>query len=123
MQATVGPGAAQVVVLQDEGQQLDTGDEKTVPVQVPAGATELKATLVWTDPAGATLQNDLDLIVRAGGEERHGNVAPGSPAFDRVNNVEQVVWPNPPAGTAEVVVRAFRVTQLPQSFALVVRLR
>jgi hypothetical protein len=44
-------------------------------------------------------------------------------AFDRVNNVEQVVWPSPLAGQADVVVRAFRITQFPQSFALVVRLR
>jgi hypothetical protein len=123
MQACLGGGAGQVVVLRDESQALDTNDQQTVTVQVPDGASELKATLVWTDPAGEALQNDLDLIVRAGGQERHGNVAPGSAAFDRVNNVEQVLWPNPPAGEAQVVVRAFRVARSPQSFALVVRLK
>lgn len=121
MTATLGAGAAQIVELRDEGNSLDTGEEEVILVAVPAGATLLKATLVWTDPAGETLQNDLDLIVRAGGQERHGNVPAGSAAFDRVNNVEQVLWDNVPAGNAEVVVRAFRVTLLPQSFALVVR--
>ncbi|MFO0847190.1 MAG: S8 family serine peptidase [Gemmataceae bacterium] len=123
MEATIGPGAAQVVLLQDEGQALDTTDEKTFSVQVPDGAKELKATLVWTDPAGDTIQNDLDLIVRAGGMEWHGNVPLGSAAFDRVNNVEQVVWPNPPTGMADLTVRAFRITQFPQSYALVVRMK
>ncbi|SIO58798.1 Subtilase family protein [Singulisphaera sp. GP187] len=123
MAAVLGPGEVQLALVQDEGRQLDTGDEETVTVQVPAGVAELKATLVWTDPAGATLQNDLDLIVRAGGQEWHGNVASGSLAFDRVNNVEQLIWPSPPAGQVEVVVRAFRITRFSQPFALVVRLR
>jgi len=121
MQATIGPGADQIAALHDEDKQLDTNEEQTVEIPVPDGAKELKATLVWTDPAGATLQNDLDLIVQAGGAERHGNVAPGSTLFDRVNNVEQVVWSNPPVGLAKVIIRAFRITQI-QSFALVVRL-
>src|SRR5262249_8569586 len=35
----------------------------------------LKITLVWSDPAGPNLQNDLDLIVKAAnGQERHGNM-------------------------------------------------
>lgn len=123
MQACLGTGAGQVVVLRDENRALDTNDEETMTVQVPVGTNELKATLVWTDPAGETLQNDLDLIVRSGGQERHGNVVPGSTAFDRLNNVEQVLWPNPPAGEVKVVIRAFRITQFPQSFALVVRLK
>ena len=122
MQATIGAGADQVVVLRDENGQLDTGEEQQITLQIPPGATRLKATLVWTDPAGATLQNDLDLIVGAAGQELHGNVGAGSTAFDRVNNVEQVVWDNPPAGQVTVVVRAFRITKFPQSFALVVRL-
>lgn len=122
MEATIGSGANHVIVLQDENQALDTGEEQQVAIQITAGAVELKATLVWTDPAGATLQNDLDLIVRVGGQEMHGNVGAGSTAFDRTNNVEQVIWANPPVGQAVVVARAFRITKFPQSFALVVRL-
>lgn len=89
---------------------------------MPAGANRLKATLVWTDPPGEGLQSDLDLIVRAGSVERHGNVAAGSTAFDRTNNVEQVDWPGIPAGTVKVTVAAHSITTAPQSFALVVRI-
>jgi hypothetical protein len=77
----------------------------------------LKVTLVWSDPPGAALQNDLDLIVRAhNGQERHGNSGTGR-GFDRVNNVEQIVWPNIPPGDAQITVRAFRITKFPQPFA------
>jgi serine protease AprX len=88
---------------------------------VPAGAKLLKATLVWTDPPGEGLQSDLDLIVTAGGKKRNGNMPATSTDFDRINNVEQVVWENPPSGPATVRVACFRVTQAPQDFALVVR--
>lgn len=122
MDATVGRGAAAIALLEDEGDALDTGEARAWTLAIPAGAGALKATLVWTDPPGATLQNDLDLIVRHAGEERHGNVAPGAAGFDRSNNVEQVLWSSPPAGEAQLVVRAHRIARFPQSFALVVRI-
>jgi hypothetical protein len=40
------------------------------------------------------------------------------PGFDRVNNVEQVRWKDVSAGEAEVVVRAHRITQLAQPYAI-----
>jgi hypothetical protein len=121
--AITGPRpAGTVLVLQDEATTLDTGEEESLTLTVPAGTTQLKVTLVWTDRPGEGLQNDLDLIVRsAGGVERHGNQAAASTAFDRTNNVEQVVWAQPPAGTVTITVRAFRAAQFPQSFALVAR--
>ena len=83
----------------------------------------LKVTLVWTDPPGESLQNDLDLIVRAAnGAERHGNMPVNASDFDRKNNVEQVVWPAAPSGNVEIVVRAHRITLQPQSYALVIRI-
>jgi hypothetical protein len=112
------------------GGPLEHGESSTVTVDVSAGepgalangsTPSLKVTLVWTDPAGDTLQNDLDLVVRTQGGERHGNMGTSS-GFDRVNNVEQVVWNNIPAGTAEIIVSAFRVTNFPQPYALVWRL-
>jgi len=85
------------------------------------GAT-FKITIVWTDPAGPDLQNDLDLIVKAAdGSERHGNMGTSS-GFDRVNNVEQVFWPNMPAGDAKIVIRATRITRFPQPYAYVWRI-
>jgi len=121
---TMGPLAPQETIsFHDEADVLDTGQEKVFPVDVPANAAFLRATLVWTDPAGEALQNDLDLIVRAAnGSERHGNMPASSTDFDRINNVEQVVWTGIPAGAATVTVRAHRITLNPQSFALVIRM-
>jgi serine protease AprX len=121
--AITGPlAASQQLLLKDEATALDTGEQEKIMVVVPAGATLLKATLVWTDPAGEGLQNDLDLIVRdANGKERHGNQAATAVTFDRTNNVEQVVWDTVPAGNFEIVVQAFRAAQFPQSYALVIR--
>ena len=119
--ATIGPYApGTTVVFKDEGRSLDTGDGDDTQRDVAAGQT-LKATLVWTDPPGESLQNDLDLIVKTpDGQEFHGNVAPGSPAFDRSNNVEQVIVSVTAAETATITVRGFRYVS-PQPYALVVR--
>jgi subtilisin family serine protease len=124
LQAVVGPyGAGETVIFFDEAKALDTGEKTEQAVAVPAGAKMLKATLVWTDPPGEGLQSDLDLVVKTGGQERHGNMPVGSAAFDRTNNVEQVVWANVPAGPLTVTVAAHRVTLGPQSFSLVVRVQ
>ena len=120
--ATVGPYAdRETVVFKDEATALDTGQEENTTQAVNADGQTLKVTLVWTDPAGEALQNDLDLVVQAGGQEQHGNVAAGSADFDRTNNVEQVIWPNVPQGNVNIIVRGFRITT-PQTYALVVRL-
>lgn len=123
MAATLGPYADGVILtLRDETTALDTGDEETFTVTVAGGAS-LKATLVWTDPAGETLQNDLDLIVvAANGRERHGNMPATSKQFDRSNNVEQVVWQGLPAGEVTITVRAYRTAQFAQTYALVLRI-
>jgi serine protease AprX len=119
--ASIGPyPQGTTVVFKDEGRALDTGEAEDTQQAVAAGQT-LKVTLVWTDPRGEALQNDLDLIVKTpDGREFHGSVAAGSIAFDRSNNVEQVVVPVAAAGTATITVRAFRAVS-PQSYALVVR--
>lgn len=110
------------VQLRDEVTELDVGDEETTTVTVSEGAS-LKISLVWTDRPGSTLQNDLNLIVRtADNQERHGNVSPGSTAFDHNNNVEQVVWNNVPGGDVDIIVRAHRIPSSPQSYALVIRI-
>jgi serine protease AprX len=99
-----------------EGGPLTQGQSSSFPITVPDDPT-LKVTLVWSDPAGAGLQNDLDLIVRhSNGQERHGNMGT-SPGFDRKNNVEQVLWTGMPPGHVEVTINAFRITQFPQPYA------
>src|ERR1051325_1296120 len=123
MAATIGPLAPTAqLIIKDEGTQLDAGEEEHTPLTVGPEASVLKATLVWTDPPGDSLQNDLDLIVRAAaGQESHGNLNAASAQFARANNVEQVAWVGVPAGDVDIIVRAFRITQFPQSYALVVR--
>ncbi|HKO00651.1 MAG TPA: S8 family serine peptidase [Thermoanaerobaculia bacterium] len=119
--ASIGAADTRKLTFFDEGAALTTGGSHTETITVAAQST-LKVTLVWTDPAGETLQNDLDLIVRANGVERHGNVAAGSAAFDRNNNVEQVVFETVPAGaTVTIIVKAFRTTLHAQPYALVIR--
>ncbi|MEM1001868.1 MAG: S8 family serine peptidase [Bacteroidota bacterium] len=112
---------SQSIQVYDENAALDTGEEEKKIIEVSSGAT-LKVTLVWTDIPGPSLQNDLDLIIQtANGEERHGNKTPGSFDFDRVNNVEQIVWEDLPTGKVEIIVRAYRITSLNQPYALVIR--
>ena len=85
-----------------DGAPLNEGEETTITIEIPrrqephgatiqssgivpfgGGGPTLKVTLVWSDPPGAMLQNDLDLIVRApGGLERHGNKPSGATDFD-----------------------------------------
>jgi hypothetical protein len=122
--ATIGPfGPHETMTLKDEATALNTNEQESTSITISPQASLLKVTLVWTDPPGETLQNDLDLIVRAAnGQERHGNVDPSSSDFDRVNNVEQVVWQNVPAGNTQIIVRAHRISQAAQPYALVIRI-
>jgi serine protease AprX len=121
-----------------DGGPLSQGEEDTFTVDIPReslgnnrvpsavptgggtrglGAAMYKITLVWSDPPGPNLQNDLDLIVRAAdGSERHGNMGT-SDGFDRVNNVEQIRWSNMPPGEAQITIRATRITRFPQPYS------
>lgn len=121
MAATVGPFAEnESITFTDE----DDPKEELTKITIAPPTSLLKVTLVWTDPPGEHLQNDLDLIVKAAnGEERHGNMAPTSSDYDRANNVEQVVWNGVPAGDVEIIVHTARITppSLSQRYALVIR--
>lgn len=121
--ATVGPyGPGESVIFRDEDLALETSDEEVSRVKITSPGSALKVTLVWTDPPGETLQNDLDLIVRtADGQKRHGNMPPSSTEFDTRNNVEQVAWADVPVGEVNIVVRASRIALHAQPYALVVR--
>jgi hypothetical protein len=72
------------------------GDTKTYSITVAQGASDLKATLVWSDPAAAvgatkTLINDLDIkVTDPSGKVFFPN---GRAAKDNINTVEQVVIP------------------------------
>jgi serine protease AprX len=122
VQSVVGPyGAQETVQFFDEKKKLDGGDREDRTIPIPAGASRLKVTLVWTDPAGEGLQNDLDLVVVANNQERHGNIPAGSKDFDRKNNVEQVTMDQLTPGNAVISVVAHSIAVTPQNYALVVR--
>jgi serine protease AprX len=108
--------------LEGELADEDGKDAKHTTIMLPTGVRELKATLVYNDPPGLVLQNDLTLIVTAENRTaKFGNVD-NERRVDLVpNNVEQVVWPNPPAGKMVLTVTATRFTKDRQPFALVWR--
>jgi subtilisin family serine protease len=100
---------------------IPEGPPNDASTEDASGIRTFKVTLVWTDPPelNGKLQNNLDLVVIASnGLERFGNMgtAKGS---DSINNVEQVVWENIPAGDAQIVVRptAIRVDSQPAAYA------
>ncbi len=95
---------------------LTEGQTATMQVNAKAG-TPLKVVLVWTDPPGIPLVNDLDLRVTDPG----GVVLLGNGKADHVNNVEAVSVPQPLSGNYSISVTAGRLGLGPrQSYALVV---
>jgi serine protease AprX len=87
-----------------------TGDLRYIDVNVPAGCTKLRVTLVYPDPPAASgasvaLVNDLDLYVQTGTltTDRSGNWS----SFSSRNTVEVVEVTNPPAGTYRVKVYTY----------------
>ncbi|MGO9547001.1 MAG: S8 family serine peptidase [Rhodomicrobium sp.] len=113
------------------------GETALQTVAVPAGAKELKVTLVWDDPPRASignggLSNDLDLSLQSPSNEtfRPWVLNPskgkeGDPAThgeDHVNVVEQVSVANPPAGNWQISVKATTLgnTRFAQTYSLVV---
>lgn len=87
-----------------------TGDLRYIDVNVPAGCTKLRVTLVYPDPPAATgasvaLVNDLDLYVQTGTltTDRSGDWT----SLSSRNTVEVVEVTNPPGGTYRVKVYTY----------------
>jgi len=116
-----------------EGTIANTSDSQSYAVMVPAAASELKATVVWTDPAASpgaatALINNLDLVLIApNGVTQYfpfvlDKNSPGSNATTGVNtvdNVEQVIVPSPTQGEWTLRVTGTAVPSGPQGFTLV----
>ncbi|KJX92199.1 kp-43 peptidase/serine peptidase like protein [Zymoseptoria brevis] len=91
---------------------------ESVDISIPKGQNKVVVTLAYSDAPGTLLQNDINLIVQAGGQERHGNVG-DSPGFDSTNNVEKVIWENVQSATMRIVVRCNGFTKdLTSGFAV-----
>ncbi|MBX0291036.1 S8 family serine peptidase [Hymenobacter sp. HSC-4F20] len=113
------------------------GQEQVFRITVPAGTHRLKATLAWTDPeaaanAATTLINDLDLTLTrpADGQQWLPWTLSAFPHLDSLalparrranhrDNAEQITLDLPAAGTYELRVRGYNVSQGPQAFSLV----
>ena len=111
--------------------ELMAGEEAVFSLTVPQGAVNLKATLVWNDPAAMAnaniaLVNDLDLKLRdSQGQEwlpwvlnpdRDRIYETAQRTVDRLNNVEQVTMANPVAGELQLIVNAHDIPVGRQEF-------
>lgn len=100
---------------------------------IPAGLRQLKVLLYWPDVPGApgastALVNDLDLTVTTPDATVHQplilNPAPGHvtdvavEGADHLNNIEQVVIDNPPAGSFTLTVKGASIPSGSQNFVL-----
>ena len=105
----------------DEFAPLSTGEVREYQYTVIDTSVPFKATLVWTDYAGAVLAakelvNDLDLTIISPG----GTTYPTGGICDHVNNVEQFEIGSPELGTHRVRVTGYDIPMGPQDYALVV---
>ena len=106
---------------------LDHGESSTYLLPVTSDCDELRVTLVWHDPPGPELINDLDVrVVAPDGRVVHPFVlnpdrpfAPASRGVNQRDNVEQIRSQGPMAGRWRIVVDGATVADGPQGFALI----
>ena len=121
-------GIADVVSSSIIEGSVDRRQKDTYTFTIPSGAAELRATLVWNDPSGSSLVNDLDLwlVKPRGGRALPFSLDPNNPTAparrkrNGRDNVEHVLVENPQAGNWKVIVRGRRIPQGPQSYVLIV---
>ena len=120
--AVVKPPAGTKLWLQ-QNQKVITGQSRRSTITITKNGAPLRIVLAYSDFPGATLVNNLNLIVTApDGTMRVGNQAVGGPpSFDSSNNVEVVQVPDAAPGTWSIDVVGSNVPQGPQRYALVAR--
>ncbi|NPV28802.1 MAG: S8 family serine peptidase [Firmicutes bacterium] len=103
--------------FRDAREGVAAGQVLSYTYQVRDEKAPLKVTLAWTDPGVAPgsvrpLVNNLDLVVRdPAGREFRGNAFLFPEKADDVNNVEQVLIPEPVPGSYTIYVRGTEITQ------------
>jgi hypothetical protein len=108
--------------------QINHQIQRTFQCNVPAGAKELRATLVWHDPDGNHLINNLNLwLISPSGNRVNPFVLdpnhPAQPAKQKINtidNIEHALTKNPVPGKWKIFVKGVKVPEGPQKFALIV---
>ncbi|MRR08547.1 T9SS type A sorting domain-containing protein [bacterium] len=133
-------GDSKKMLLDDNRVGLLTGESQTYLVNIPSGATDLRAALVWTDYPGSTtaalaIVNNLDLFAYEPGDTNvyRGNrytastiimqSTPDPTTSDTVNVMEGVKRVAPVAGLWRITVTGANVAYGPQPYALVVTYR
>lgn len=106
--------------------RLTDDDERIFHTLIAPWSGQLRVTLVWTDPLGPLLQNDLDLVVRLHGHEFFGNNGPtinnsAIAVRDKSNNAEKVVREVIASDKVVIEVQASNIQFPPQDFVLVWR--
>ncbi len=113
-------------------QNISNSAQQTQTISVPAGTAQLKVMLYWHDEAASPLAtkqlvNDLDLEVQAGVDIHKPLILDPTPAnvnnvavegVDKLNNIEQVVIDNPPAGNYTLTIKGSVVTTAAQDYVL-----
>ncbi|MEM9919216.1 MAG: S8 family serine peptidase, partial [Bacteroidota bacterium] len=116
--------------------QIVQGAAKQHNIEVPANVKEARFMVYWADPpavegAQIALVNNLDLTVSApGGGQRLPLIldptpdvaaitAPAQPGVDALNNVEQVRYTDPQAGTYSVNIAGTSIPEGPQEYFVV----
>lgn len=115
------PGDVSKLHVLDDTRGLAVNESYSTTITANPG-TRLEAVLVWTDPAGTQLVNDLDLqVTTPSGTTMYGNerLHPGQP--DRLNNAEAVSIDAPAGGKYTISVSAARIgSGTRQPYALVI---
>src|SRR5690554_2027302 len=132
--------ALRAVKLIEDGRFLtdsvSQGNTKTHNINVPAGTTQVRFMVYWSDVAAAAgaspaLVNDLDLLVK----DPSNNTLepwildhtpdptkldlPATTGPDHLNNMEQVLINNPAAGNYNLDITGFNVPMGPQAYHIV----
>lgn len=112
---------------------LSNGDSQTVSVTIPPNTAQVKVMLLWNDFPGSALAakelvNDLDVTVTDPTGATHlplvldptptnvNNIA--TEQRDRLNNTEQVMITNPPAGTYTISTKGYSIPKGPQPYVV-----
>jgi len=105
---TITGSGFKAALTTDDTKVKDYIDVATVTVPANNHPRTLTITLVYTDAEGEKLQHDINLVVRQGAVERHGNRGVQA-GYDNVNNSERIIWRNIEAGEVKIKLYVQRI--------------
>lgn len=112
---------------------VNTGSSKTRTINVPVNTKQLKVTICWNDVPASPLSakqliNDIDIVLISNTGTRYlpmilnplagKEQEPSQQGMDRLNNVEQIIVNDIPAGDYTLEVKGHSIPVGPQSYYL-----